>query len=502
MKCDDYIVEYLKNNFSTDEILDVLNKNTLYFNFADKFADKDNIKQRLSLNRLFNIFNMAVACNVFSDIEKMDIEYITFKGFVLSQLLYGRPDERAWGDIDFYVVPLYFEKVYLYLLENGFELRYKNGTSNQHHVALKKGKIRLELHRNIFHPMIGVNESFLRENLQVCTINNHKINTFNVTASMLHLIYHLYMDTYLAYGSFYQILVKKTIPKAGRFLYRSYEIALFSEKYSNEIKWKEIENDLMCQKLRIIFRIMILDILKIFPEAFPKSFIETVCELSYIDDDRDQFFKYLVESNNITSFDELLCEYINDSWNKRQSKNLHKKVGENFSLIRKSKNEINDDLRCDINTEKTKYGLKICFKVSNDDFYISDMKNYDTQASDGVHLILCGTEQYSYNSVFFFPKRINDEIKIVVCDFLSDTNDVIEDNLIKADFLKTENDYTITAILSNKFLKENHLNSYLYMGLVISDCSRETHQRKNQLILSEKSSEWYNPIYFARIDIK
>ena len=504
MKCDDYIVEYLKNNFSTDEILDILNKNTLYFNFADKFADKDNIKQRLSLNRLFNIFNMAVACNVFSDIEKMDIEYITFKGFVLSQLLYGRPDERAWGDIDFYVEPLYFEKVYLYLLKNGFELRYKNGTSNQHHVALKKEKIRLELHRNIFHPMIGVNESFLRENLQVCTINNHKINTFNVTASMLHLIYHLYMDTYLAYGSLYQILVKKAIPKAGRFLYRSYEIALFSEKYSNEIKWKEIENDLMCQKLRIIFKIMIFDILEIFPEAFPQSFVETVCNLKYVEDDRDHLYKYLIESDmkDGDNFDVLLATYINNNWESRRENNIHKKVGENISLVKKSLNEINNDLSCNITTEIITEGLKISFKVTNDDFYISDIGDYNTQTSDGIHLLLCGTEQYSYNSIFLFPKEIDGEIKVIVCDVLNDRNEVLGDNLIKADFSKTESNYNITAILSNKFLKENHLSSYLYMGLVISDCSSETHHRKNELILSEESSEWYNPTYFAKIDIK
>ena len=81
-------------------------------------------------------------------------------------------------------------------------------------------------------------------------------------------------------------------------------------------------------------------------------------------------------------------------------------------------------------------------------------------------------------------------------------NKVLGDDLIKADLSKTENYYTITAIISNKFLKENYLSSYVYMGLVISDCSSETHHRKNELILSEESSEWYNPTYFAKIDIK
>lgn len=141
-------------------------------------------------------------------------------------------------------------------------------------------------------------------------------------------------------------------------------------------------------------------------------------------------------------------------------------------------------------------------KVSSDDFCISEIDNYDTQASDGVHLLLCGTEQYSYNSIFFFPKRIDGEIRVVVCDVLNNRNQILTDVLIKAKFSKTENDYTITATLSNKFLKENNLNSYLYMGLVISDCSSETHRRKNQLILSEEDSQWYNPTYFAKIDME
>ena len=504
MKCDDDIIKYLKDNFSTCDILDILNENTLYFNFVDKFADKSNIKERLALNRLYNIFNMAVACNVFSDIEKMNIKYIAFKGFVLSQLLYGRPDERAWGDIDFFVEPQYFEKVYFYLLEKGFELRYENGLSNQHHVALKKEKIRLELHRNIFNPIIGINEDFLRNNLQVCTINNHKIKTFNETASLLHLIYHLYMDTYLVNNNLYSLIVNGTLPKASRFLYRAYEIALFSEKYFSRIKWKDIENDLESQKFRIIFRKMILDIIEIFPNIFPESFLRTVFQLDYIDDERDLIYKYLIESgikeNNI---DSIINEYINENWNRRSEKNIHKKIGESILLAKKSIDEKKEQyLSCSIKTEKIPEELKITFKVSNDDFYISEMGDYDTLASDGVHLLICGTEKYSYNSIFFFPKEIDGEIKVVVCDVLNNRNKIFANNLIKAEFSKTEREYTITAILSDDFLKENHLSSHLYMGLVISDCSSKTHRRKNQLILSEKDSQWYNPIYCAKIDIK
>ena len=278
---------------------------------------------------------------------------------------------------------------------------------------------------------------------------------------------------------------------------------MFSEKYINEINWKDIENDISTQKLLIIFKKMIFDILKIFPEAFPQSFVDTVCKINYIEDERDQIYKYFIDTNvnNSDDFDTLLSNYIDDNWEARREKNIYRKVSETVLLIKESSDETKQDLNCVIDTEKTTEGLKIVFKVSSDDFCISEIDNYDTQASDGVHLLLCGTEQYSYNSIFFFPKQIDGKIRVVVCDVLNNRNNVLADNLIKAEFSKTENDYTITATLSNKFLKENNLNSYLYMGLVISDCSIETHRRKNQLILSEEDSQWYNPTYFAKIDL-
>ena len=231
--------------------------------------------------------------------------------------------------------------------------------------------------------------------------------------------------------------------------------------------------------------------------------MNTACKINYIEDERDQIYKYFIDTNVSSSddFDALLSNYIDDNWEARREKNVHNKVGETISLTKESSEE-KQDLSCVIDTEKITEGLKIVFKVSNDDFCISEIDNYDTQTSDGVHLLLCGAEKYSYNSIFFFPKQIDGEIKVVVCDVLNNRNIVLSNNLIKAEFSKTDKDYTITAMLSNEFLKENNLNSYLYMGLVISDCSSETHRRKNQLILSEDDSQWYNPTYFAKIDFK
>lgn len=505
MKCDDDIVKYLNTKFSTLEIIDLLKQNTLYFKFADKFINKKNDEKSKMLNRLLNSLNMAAACNIFSDLKKMNIEYIAFKGFVLSQLLYGSPNERAWGDIDFFVKPQCFNKIYMYLLEEGFKLLHENGLSNPHHVVLTNGRKVIELHRNLFHPMIEINEDFLRENLKLCIIQNQEITTFNETACILHLIYHLYMDTYLVSDSLYSVITSKRILQADRFIYRAYEISLFSETYFRKIKWEDIESDLKKQRLRIIFSRMIFDIVEIFPNAFPDSFLKTVSQLNYIENENDRFYKYLIEADKYGgeySFDCILSKYINDTWLFHKNDNIHIKIGSSF-IVNEKETEKADGrmLSCEVRTEKTSNGIKLCFTVSDDDLYFSDVNNYDTMASDGVHLILCGMGKYSYKSIFFFPKKINEKIKVVAVNVLNNINEVIEKTFVRAEFMKTKNGYSIVAALTNEFIDINRLKPYFYMGVVISDCNRKTMLRQRSLILSKDDSQWYNPSYFAKIEM-
>lgn len=507
MKSNDDIIRYLNNNFSTCEILGILRKNTLYFKFADKFVSEKVEEKKMRLTQLLSRVQIDAACKIFSDMEKMNIGYISFKGFVLSQLLYDSPIERVCGDFDFWVGPQYFEKAYSYLLQEGYKLLQENGRTNPHHIVLVNGTMVLELHRNLFHPMIGVNEEFLRINLQSCTVNDHNITTFNETASMLHLIYHFYMDTFLVSYDLYSVIMSREVLKADRFLYRSYEIALFSEKYSNKIDWKEIENDLKRQKLRIIFRRMISDIVGIFPNAFPDSFLETVFQLSYIenDNDNDNFYRFMIETGHVDGkhdFDCILCKYLNNTWLIHRQNNIHINIGDSFTINEKVSETVKDSkLCCEVSTAKTGDGIKLCFTVSDNDLYCSDNDNFDTLASDGVHLLLCGTTEYSYNSIFFFPKRNNGIIEVITVDVLNNVNKIMEKKYVHAGFSMTPNGYSISAVLTSRFIELNHLNSYFYMGLVVSDCSRQTMRRQWELILAKDNFQWYNPTYFARIEM-
>lgn len=500
MKVDNQLKEYLCSIYNKKEIIDILYKNSLFGLLGSAFVSFSNDdlkvlkKKRIDVRYLENALRKLCIL-----MDKNQIEYFAFKGVVIANQLYGNNNCRQLSDIDLFVPQYDFDRAITILENEGFILKSKEELKNQHHVVLISQPVVIELHRNILTPLIKIDESYLHKNIITLDLFGYKIKTFDTTVTLVHLIYHLYMDTYLVSGNMYSLMTTKKYPQARRFLYRAYEISLFSEKYFNEIKWEDIERDVKSQKLRIIFKKMIFDILRIFPSAFPKSFVDTVRKIDYVEDERDKLYKYLIDIdiNDSDDFDALISKFIDDNWDARKKKNICKKVGETISLTNKLLRD-KQDLNCVIDTEKNTKGLKIVFKVSNDDFYISETGNYDTQTSDGVHLLLCGTEQYSYNSIFFFPKQIDGKIRVVVCDVLNNRN-IVSDNLIKTEFSKADKDYTITAMLSNEFLKENNLNSYLYMGLVISDCSSETHRRKNQLILSEEDSQWYNPVYFAKI---
>ena len=292
----------------------------------------------------------------------------------------------------------------------------------------------------------------------------------------------------------------------NRFLSRTYEIALFSKKYFEQIKWEEIINDIKKQKLRIIFKTIINDILEIFPNAFPKYFIDEINNMEYVNDEKDILYKYIIDfnlSNENTNI--ILSNFIDSQWNNRASKNIQIDSVGGFTLdnpIIKDQ-EINNNYRlgCTVQIEKFDDGIKLAFRVSNDDFCFSETKDYNTQTSDGEHLIICGTKKYSYSSIFLFPKVVDDKIVVVPVNVLNETNSEINDLLISASYEKFETEYIITVVLKNEFLQINNIEEYFYLGLVISDCSNKTKKRKSELILSDPYTEWYNPAYFAKIKI-
>ena len=485
------------SKYKKDEMLAILSQNSMMNIFGNEYMRVGTIETKI--NRVLTNYNWRRVNDIFKVFKKNGINYIVFKGIVISQLLYGDPYKRSVGDVDFFVFEDHFGSAKEILKEFGFSVMKIDGEKNPHHIVYTDGRCVIELHKNIISPPIGINESYIRQHTAIHNISGNEIITFDVTATILHLIYHLYMDTWLTDVNLYSFLKDREFPQAKRFLYRAYEIALFAEKYSSEIIWENVLNDIKMQKLRVCFKKMIKDILDIFPNAFPDNFTELIFHLDYVDDDRDQLYKHLIEQNNNRDTDGLLCNYINEKWDERHEINICNEFGEPISLAKKTTNQVRGNLKCDIKMDKIKDDLVVTFKVSTRDFYISGLDEFHTLSSDGVHLLLCSTNVYSYNSIFLFPKENNGSYKVIACDVLRKPYAILDDSTIKADFTKTEDGYVLTAILSNKFLSENHLDPYFYMNVIIPDCNPETQTRRDQLMLTRDDSQWYNPMFFAKI---
>ncbi len=290
MSVDEQLVLYLQKQGNTEKILQILRDNSLYDKFADFFVKRD-ANDRLRndrVNRLMVDRNLCVALPIFSHFNRLKISYVTFKGFVLSQLLYKNIYGRQWGDIDFFVYPSHFEQAFSYLTNHGYRVCSQNAFSEQHHLVFapsetpqgkdflqRVGNLYIELHRSFLHPSLGIDENYLREHLQETKIKGSRIVTFAPTACMLHLLYHLYMDTALIHENLVLVHDGRGLIFPNRFLYRAYEIALFAEKFQDEIVWQDVKLNLVSQKITPVFSAMISTILQIF-SPFPNDLFEPI----------------------------------------------------------------------------------------------------------------------------------------------------------------------------------------------------------------------------------
>lgn len=492
----DILKEYIVKEYGIENFEEIIKKNYLNYIYTD---EPHNIKLLLNKANVMLLQNELI--KICKNFDEQKIKYITFKGAVLANRLYDNIYKRFFSDIDIFVFPQHFEEALNILYNNGYVLRYPDDLSNPHHVVLKNGKINVELHKNILNPFTEIDETYMYNHTETFSLSKQDVITFDLTATFLHLLYHLYMDAWLSLNYKYLVYATMKTPTIKRFFFQAYEIALLSKNHFEKINWNEIIKDVKKQKFRAFFKTMIFDILEIFPNIFPKHFINTVNDMQYINSEHIILYKY-ISSENLNT---LLCDFINSQWNNNASKNLQIDSIGRFSLtnpiIKELETNNSNRLTCDVQIERNADGIKIVFKISNDDFHFSEINDYNTQTSDGVHLIICGTKKYSYNSIFLFPKIISNKTVVIPVNVLNGDNSIISDLLISTSYQKFETEYLITVILKNEFLKINNIEEYFYLGLVISDCSSKTKKRKSELILSTPHSEWYNPAYFAKIKI-
>ncbi len=269
---------FLDNNFNDEDKFSIIKANDLSAVMENYYSDyplSEFAKNMKSNNHVINIVKQRQMVKLVENFNRKNISVLYFKGEILQNILFENADLRPAGDIDIYVVPNKFDTAMSILKENGFIFKNSNTINNNHHIQYVKGHIKLELHKSIFNPSLKLNETIFFNHTVPYLYKGYSCLTFDETATVLHLLYHLYMDTLLSEHNFDSIM-KNNISMAKRFLFRVYEIAKYTFLFKNRIKWDKITSDIMSQNLYVNFKNMIIMTDYIFPKILPDSVLNTV----------------------------------------------------------------------------------------------------------------------------------------------------------------------------------------------------------------------------------
>jgi hypothetical protein len=275
---------FLDSNFNDESKFSIIKANGLSAIMESYYIDyplSEYAKNMKSNNHVIQIAKQKQMVNILSRFNFHHVSALYFKGEVLQKSLYEDIDLRPAGDIDIYVAPEQFHTAMSVLKENGFSFRYGNTINNDHHVQYVKGHINLELHKNLFTPFIRIDEAIFFNHLVPYKYKDSECVIFDETATILHLLYHLYMDTLLAHCRFDPIM-RNNAGIANRFLLRAYEIAKYAHMYTDKIDWGQLRSNINSQKLQIYFKNAMTMVCYIFPDAFPESLLNTICEKEYM----------------------------------------------------------------------------------------------------------------------------------------------------------------------------------------------------------------------------
>ena len=494
MKADDLLLEYIINN-NKNSLVKTLIENKLFLIFGNKL----NLGEEYS-----ELYNKLLAYNkVFDAINKKEISEVTkafilegiipiyFKGVILGTRLYRESYYRSSGDIDVWVQNVDFDKGIRILNKLGYSFIYDDHSSeDKHHVVLGKKDIVLELHRHFIHPDLMIDEEYLSSHTENISVLDSDVKTLSISATYLHLIYHLYMDYCWTRIKQYDLVVDRKLPEVRLFLYRTYELALFEEKYWHDIKWHEVKKEIKKQVFKNELYLMVSDIRKIYPEIFRNILNEN--EIKYNTDYSIYYYirKKSEERNNISRS---VSEYINHNWELYPAKktiDLSNAFRKYFCF--------DDQFNCYFESLKGFSGLKFSFTVNDKDVVTTVLNEMNPDQSDGVHLIIAGSKEFSYLSLFFFPKKHDGTDTVLIEDCLLyrkfTSNEIIAKSKIK------DNGYLMEILFTYKFLANNRLFSPFYFNAIIASCDSKSRKRGKEIVINECENEWYTPERFIKIN--
>lgn len=506
IKANKQLIDYLTKCVNANKLVDEVKKNRLESVFETEYRNEKyiNHKEKRILQIRFWCMQKELekVCDLFNFYK---IEYCTFKGVILSKQLYGDDDTRRMGDIDILVKKTYFDFALNILRQNGYEMHDCENKNPEHHIILKKASITLELHKNFLNPLIGINESFLLDNVVIKSFVQVKCLSFSITATLLHLLYHLYMDLMIGSDNCYKLFTQNTYDYTNGFLAHAYEIALFSELYMNDIEWENIISDLSRQNLSITFWKMCIDILNIFPNSLPDFVVEFINDFKYYSTESNDFYNFFkanyYKTNKLCMCTEenILGQYIDKKWSENflvlYSKKINIAKDNDVIFYDKNKKKHNNLLKKLIFNSNLK-GLLITFFVNDANLCITSRYNYDTLKSDGIHLLICNSIHYVYDSIFLFPKNQNGKIVIIPIDVIK--NKEITKKEINCSFYRYNNSYALKVLLTPNFFVRRYITNSFYFNFIISNCDSNKKIRVNEYRLVQEGY-WFNPVNYYKL---
>ncbi len=516
-----YMQKYLYNN----EYEDFLTENHMLYIMKNYLPDicMNNFKKDILYNRIQTSLVINEMIRINKLLKESCIDAIFFKGVILAQQLYEPIYIRNAGDIDLYVGEKSIEAAYEILVHNGYSLLDGTSICNPHHIQLVRHGMLIELHRRIITSSrnIKINETYMLSHTKSIFLDRVEFKTFDETATLLHLIYHLYMHTVIDYKEITnknQYFVQRYNLFVKRRFYRIFEIALYAEKYTNKIKWDELLDDISSTCLYDAMAEIFSDINIIYPGVFPdysiKKIISTAIDLSIPYNAFNEYYHVKTDSKEVDAFS-VLRDVIEKTWDSEivfqcqfaepvdyyevdefQLKKYNKRKTYIFQgTPPRSPEDISFKFKFWVDNDEL--NLNICIK---DDIIIMDENHqHDYLQCDClcVTIVTVG-KVYRQSPIYVFLRK--DGEKVIAVPY-----DIVHGGKPLAEILSTvatikHDGYHIGISVPLKYIQYNpDRDDHFYMDVMVYDCDDVHDGVKTVLSATSVLSDLYNPKEYIKI---
>lgn len=295
------LTAYIERRIPADKSGEFISVNRLNLLFEDTDA------RTVLVNKIRSRMAEHVLLRLTELLRAEGIEPIHFKGLTLAYLLYDHPEQRIFGDVDFFVSAQDYSKALEVLLGNGFSVL--DGFDG-HHITLGCKDVSIEMHTSYFHPDDGIGFTVEQSGMRQTVINGHSLTTFDPTYQFLFLFLHYF--THAKKGGKYSdrtLLLNEHNGACVVELSRLYDVALLIERYGEEIDWQRCVSVLAPFRGCAEFRCALWEFGDAFPSVLPDDFLRALCSGTQSIQERFPIF-YSLMSEPDRCYVNIMCDAV------------------------------------------------------------------------------------------------------------------------------------------------------------------------------------------------